>query len=140
MKKITFLLTLFCLVSVINYACSTIITNKTTQMHSEKKIDRAQLVDLMDQYLAALVKHDPSLVPLASDVRLVENTKITPIDKGLWETSTGSGTTEYKIYVADPVMGQVGYMGLLEDQGKPVQIGVRLKLRNGEITEIDHMV
>ena len=55
-------------------------------------------------------------------------------------TSTGSGTTKYKIYVADPVLGQVGYMGLLEDQGKPIQLGVRLKLKNGEITKIDHIV
>jgi hypothetical protein len=94
----------------------------------------------MDQYLAALVKHDPSLVQLASDVKLVENTRVTPIGKGLWKTSTSSGTTEYKIYVADPVIKQVGYMGVIEKEGKPVQLGVRLKLKDGEITEIDHLV
>jgi hypothetical protein len=140
MKKITFLLTLFCLAIVLNYACSIMSTNNATQMSSARQVERAQLVELMNQYLEALVKHDPSLVPLSSNVKLVENTKVTPIGKGLWETSTGIGTTEYRIYVADPVLGQVGYMGLLEDKGKPIQLGVRLKLENGEITEIDHMV
>lgn len=67
-----------------------------------KKCDRACLVALMDQYLAAVVKHNPAGVPIASEVKLVENLKQTPIGKGLWETATG-GPTEFKIYVADPV-------------------------------------
>ena len=101
---------------------------------------REVLIKVMDQYLDALVKHDPSLVPLAKDVKLVENTEATPIGKGLWENTTGPCMTDYKIYVADPVLNQIGYMGLLEEKGKPIQLGVRLKLANGEITEIDHMI
>ena len=42
---------------------------------------RKCLVDLVDQYLAALPKHNPSLVPLAKKVTLVENTKKIPIGK-----------------------------------------------------------
>ena len=101
---------------------------------------REDMIELMDQYLAALVNHDPAGVPLAEDVKLVENTEVLPIGKGLWENATGPGTTDYKIYVADPVLGQIGYMGLLQEKNKPVQLGVRLKLENGEITEIDHMI
>ena len=104
------------------------------------KYSREDLIKVMDQYLAALVKHDPAGVPLARDVKLVENTEVMPIGKGLWENTTGPGMTDYKIYVADPVLGQIGYMGLLQEKDKPVQLGVRLKLENGEITEIDHMV
>ena len=73
-------------------------------------MNRSALVSLMGQYLDALSKHDPSLVPLASDVKLVENTKVTPIGEGLWETATG-GPTQFKIFVADPVEGQVAFMG-----------------------------
>jgi hypothetical protein len=40
---------------------------------AEKKCDRKCLINLMDQYLAALVKHDPSGVPLAANVQFVEN-------------------------------------------------------------------
>jgi hypothetical protein len=104
-----------------------------------KKCDRACLVALMDQYLAAVVKHNPAGVPIARDVKLVENLKAIPIGKGLWETATG-GPTEFKIYVADPVAGQVGFMGVIQDNSKPVLLGARLKLVNGEIAEIDHMV
>jgi hypothetical protein len=103
------------------------------------KCDRACLVALMDQYLTAVVQHNPAGVPLASDVKLVENLKQTPVGKGLWTTATG-GPTEFKIYVADPVAGQIGFMGVLQDNNKPVLLGARLKLANGKITEIDHMV
>lgn len=100
---------------------------------------RQQLVDIMEQYLKALAKHDPSLVPLAANVKLVENTEATPIGKGLWETATG-GPTEFKIFTADPVAGQVGFLGVIEENEKPTIVGIRLKLTDGRITEIDHLV
>jgi hypothetical protein len=133
MKKTSILLLfVFLIVCTLNLACST--------KQPTKQIDRAYLVNLMDQYIAALLNHDPSGIPLASNVKLVENTEVTPIGKGLWENVTGGGMTDYKIYVADPVAGQVGFMGLLEEKGKPIQLGVRLRLEKGEITEIDHMI
>jgi hypothetical protein len=104
-----------------------------------EKCDRACMVALMEKYLAAVVKHDPAGVPIAKEVKLVENLKAIPVGKGLWETATG-GPTEFKIYVADPVAGQIGFMGVMEDNKKPVLLGARLKLVNGKITEIDHMV
>lgn len=119
--------------------CNLLFITACSYARSAEKVDRAELVNLMDQYLAAVVKHDPSEIPLADNVKLVENTRITPIGKGLWETATG-GTTDYKIYVADPVRGQIGFIGVIEDKGKPIQLGVRLKLENNEITEIDHMI
>ncbi len=106
---------------------------------AEGKCDRACMVALMDQYLAALVKHNPAGAPMAADVKLVENLKQIQVGKGFWETATG-GPTEFKIYVADPVAGQIGFMGVMQDKNKPVMLGARLKLVNGRITEIDHMV
>jgi hypothetical protein len=104
-----------------------------------EKMDRPALVALMEKYLAALAKHDPAAVPLASDVKLVENTEVTPIGKGLWETATG-GPTEFKIYVADPVTGQIGFIGVMEENHKPTIASIRLKVVEGTITEIDHLV
>jgi hypothetical protein len=104
-----------------------------------EKLDRPGLVALMEQYFAALAKHDPSGVPLASDVKLVENTEVTPIGKGLWVTATG-GPTEFKIYAADPVAGQIGFIGVIHVNNKPTILGARLKVVNGKITEIDHLV
>jgi hypothetical protein len=104
-----------------------------------KKMDRPALVSLMDRYLEALAKHDPASVPLAGGVKLVENTEVTPIGKGLWETATG-GPTDFKIFVADPVAGQIGFIGVIEKDNKPTILGARLKVVDGKITEIDHLV
>jgi hypothetical protein len=102
-------------------------------------LDRSGLVALMRKYLAALATHDPGSVPLAPDVKLVENTQVTPIGKGLWETATG-GPTSFTVFVADPVAGQVGFIGVIEEKGKPAILGARLKVVGGRITEIDHLV
>ena len=104
-----------------------------------QQCDRACLVGLMDQYLAAVVKHDPTGVPIASDVKLVENLKQIPVGKGLWQTATG-GPTDFKVYAADPDQGQIGFIGVIEENKKPTIASVRLKVENGKITEIDHLV
>jgi len=110
-----------------------------TSCSADKKLDRPALVSLMEQYLEALANKDSSVVPLANDVKLVENTEVIPIGKGLWETATG-GPTQFKIFVADPVAGQVGFMGVIEENNKPAILGARLKVVDGKITEIDHLV
>jgi hypothetical protein len=106
---------------------------------SARAWDRPALVDLMRQYLDALARHAPSDLPVTKGVKLVENTEIIPFNKGLWETATG-GPTEFQIYVADPVAGQVGFIGVIEEKGKPTILGARLKVEGGRITEIDHLV
>jgi hypothetical protein len=83
--------------------------------------------------------HDTAGIPLSSDVKLVENTEPTAIGKGLWETATG-GPTQFKIFAADPLSGQVGFIGVIEENHKPTIASVRLQVEHGRITEIDHLV
>ena len=102
-------------------------------------LDRAALLKLADTYLAALVAHDPGKVPLAGDVKVVENvTRIKP-GEGLWKTAT-SAPTEFKIVVPDPVLQEVGGLVVMQTDGKPAQVGFRLKVVNGKIVEAEHMV
>lgn len=101
--------------------------------------DRSCLVALMQQYLAALVAHDPSGLPLADSVQSVENTERIAVGEGLWQTAT-SGPTDFQIYAADPVAGQVGFIGVIEENNNPTILALRLKLVEGEITEVDHLV
>jgi hypothetical protein len=105
----------------------------------QKDLKRQDLVLLMEQYLQALPEHDPSGLPLAEDLMLVENTKVTQIGEGLWKTATG-GPTEFRIYVADPDAGQVGFIGVIEENNNPTILAARLKISGGRITEIDHLV
>jgi hypothetical protein len=103
------------------------------------ELDRAALLKLADTYLAALVAHDPGQVPLAGDVKVVENvTRIKP-GEGLWKTAT-SAPTEFKIVVPDPVLQEVGGLVVMQNDGKPAQVGFRLKVVNGKIVEAEHMI
>jgi hypothetical protein len=106
---------------------------------SAAQCDRVCLDKLVDTYIAAMVTHDPSHVQFAKDVKFVENTIPMKPGEGLWKTAS-EGPTTFKIYVPDPVAQQVGFLCLMKESDKPVQLGLRLKLRNGKITEAEHLV
>jgi hypothetical protein len=59
---------------------------------AQAQCDRQCLEKMMKNYLAAMVKHDPTALPFASKVRFTENTEKTIevllIGKGLWETAS----------------------------------------------------
>ncbi len=99
----------------------------------------ACLDGMVDSYLAALVAHDPSKVPIAPDAKFVENTVRMKPGEGLWQTATEVPTT-FKIYVPDPVAEQVGFLGVMQENGKPIELGLRLKIHNGQITEMEHLI
>ncbi|MEO6042004.1 MAG: hypothetical protein ABIP41_08890 [Croceibacterium sp.] len=101
--------------------------------------DRACLRQAADAYVAALVAHDPSKAPLAAGVVTVENAKRLAAGQGLWQSLSG-GPSEFHIYVPDPVSHQIGYMAVMQESGKPVQVGIRLKLDGRRIIEAEHMV
>jgi hypothetical protein len=101
--------------------------------------DRACLHKLVDSYLAAVVAHDTARVPLAANVRFVENTVPMKPGEGLWKTASEAPTT-FKIYVPDPIAGQVGFLGMMKENDKPVQLGLRLKVRDGRIIEAEHLL
>jgi hypothetical protein len=101
--------------------------------------NRACLKDLANAYLAALVAHDPSKVPLAANVKFVENVKRMQPGEGLWKTASEVPTT-FALYVPDPVSGQVGFLGMMKADGKPIELALRLKVRHGEIVEAEHLI
>ncbi len=94
---------------------------------------------LVDDYLAALVAHDPSRIAFAPDARFVENIKATKIGDGLWKTAS-AGPTTFKLYVPDPVSGQVGFMGLMQEGGKPILLGLRLQVFAGHVIQAEHVI
>ena len=106
---------------------------------ADATLDRGALLKLADTYLAALVAHDPGKVPLASNVKVVENVTRIKAGEGLWKTATG-GPTEFKIVAADPVLQEVGGLVVMQSEGQPTQFGFRLKLVNGKIVEAEHLV
>ena len=110
---------------------------------SAAKCDRACLDKTVDTYIAAMVAHDPSKVAFATDLKFVENTVPMKPGEGLWKTAL-RGPTTFKIYVPDQVAQQVGFLCVMtehdKDGDKPIQFGLRLKLKNGKVTEAEHLI
>ena len=102
--------------------------------------DRECLIDIADQYLAALVAHDPDAAPLADEVRFTENTELFEVGEGLWQSATAV-PEDFAIYVPDPVSRMLGFIGMMEADGDTIQLGLRLRINDdAEITEAEHMI
>jgi len=120
-------------------AAMAVVSSGTTFAATPSSCDAACLKNLVDSYFSALVAHDPSKVPIAPGARFVENITPMPVGSGLWKTATEAPTT-FKLYVPDPVAQQVGFIGTMQEGGHLVEIGLRLKVDNGRITEMEHVI
>jgi hypothetical protein len=100
-----------------------------------KPCDRTCLVGVVDGYMNAIFKHDPELVPpLSIDVRMTENTGQMDVGEGvIWRSKVEP--TGFKLYVADPIEGQVAIQTRLKIQGRDALVAVRLKVDRGKISE-----
>ncbi|MGD9158648.1 MAG: hypothetical protein PVG39_09595 [Desulfobacteraceae bacterium] len=87
------------------------ITTEKKQQPQQTTVecDQACLESFADRYIDSMVKHDPSSIPLAEDVKFTENGVQLKVGDALW--ATASANTDYRIYVTDPETGQVGYSG-----------------------------
>ncbi len=97
--------------------------------------NRACLEGVMDQFLAAVVAHDPKRAPLSKDVKYTENNQVIDVGDGFWKTAQGVG--RYKHYFADPEFGQVAFMGTMMEAGAPLLYSLRLRIELGRITEAE---
>jgi len=125
------------LLSAVVLVCG--MAQAATKAPAPKTCDRDCLERLADNYIAALVAHDPHKVPLAADIKTVENAKRISPGEGLWRTAT-AGPTDFKILVPDTTSQEVGGMVMMQSEGKPAQVGFRLKLVDGKIVEAEHMI
>ncbi len=101
--------------------------------------DRDCLIRMADNYLRALVAHDPQQVPLASDLRFVENIERKQVGQGLWQTASGLPDS-FRIYVPDPVSRQIGFLGLMYEQGQPILLALRLQVEGDRILAAEHVI
>jgi hypothetical protein len=100
--------------------------------------DRACLRGFITQYLAALVAHDPSRLPVAKNVRFTEDSVEKHLGEGLWQTATA--IRPFRQDVLDVREAVAGTHAILEEHGAPVMLVLRLKIVSGKITEVETMV
>lgn len=97
--------------------------------------DRACLRNTLDQYLNAVVKHDPAAAPMFIAFRQTENAVVVPPGNGVWKSVTGLGKVQRR-YV-DPVTGQAAYFGIVEEGADLAIVTARIRVENRKITEAE---
>ena len=100
--------------------------------------ERACLEGMVDDYLTALVAHNPFGLPLGRTVRYTENAQVVDLGDGLWNVTTGIG--KYKLIASDPQSQQVAFLGTVLANNRATTLALRLKLENRKITEIESLV
>jgi hypothetical protein len=100
--------------------------------------DRACMKDITQNYLQAVIKHDPNAAPLAAKFRYTENAADVVPGEGLWKTATAVGKFQ-RIYV-DTTQGQTGFFGLIDEHDVPAIVALRLKIVERQVTEAEAII
>ncbi|MBP1610814.1 MAG: hypothetical protein H6Q04_3049, partial [Acidobacteria bacterium] len=98
---------------------------------------RESLKAITDKFFTALEAHNPSGLLLASGVKYTENGIVVAIGKGSWETA---GKTTFKRGMIDTQKCGTHTQAIIEENGKPMLYGVRLKVEEERISEIEAIV
>jgi hypothetical protein len=105
---------------------------------SSSSFNRESLKKIADRYLEAVIAHDPARAGLAGSIKFTENGQRLEIGDGLWNTASAIGA--YKLYIADPQSGQIGFIGTIRENNVPAIIALRIKAENNLISEIESIV
>ena len=98
---------------------------------------REGLKAITDKFFTALEAHNPSSLPLASGVRYTENGIVVAVGKGSWETA---GKLTFKRGMMDTQKCGTHTQAIIDENGKPMLYGVRLKVDRDKISEIEAIV
>jgi hypothetical protein len=97
--------------------------------------DRACLKGMLETYLDALTKRDPTKLPTAQFAKFTENGAVMFPGEGLWKTATG--VTPYRLYVLDPEGGQAAVSAVVNEDAGPVIFLLRIKVEGGKLSEME---
>ena len=100
--------------------------------------DRECLRGFITDYLNAMVVHTPQSLPLAPGARFTEDTKTVTLGEALWKGV--SKLRPYRQDFLDVREGMAAAHVIVEENGNPVMLAMRLKVAGKKITEIETMV
>jgi hypothetical protein len=93
---------------------------------------------MLDQYLNAVIKHDPAAAPLVVGFRQTENAVNVRPGNGVWKTVTGLGKAQRRYF--DPVSGQAAYYGTVEEGSSTAVVTIRVRVENRRLTEAEWFI
>lgn len=105
---------------------------------SPETCDHACLMAMLDDYLKALVAHDPTKTHFASTLKYTDNGVLAKLGDGLWKTAS-SIRDDTRLLFADPVTGNAALMLVVLEGTTPVLYQARVKVASHEITELETM-
>src|ERR1700722_9003395 len=88
--------------------------------------DQACLKATLDQYLNAVVQHNPAAAPLSVGFRQTENAMVRRPGMGLWQSAKALGKLQRRYFDAES--GQAGYFGTLDEASGAAIVTLRLKV------------
>ena len=100
--------------------------------------DRACLKTMLDQYVNAVLQHNPAAAPLTVGFRQTENGIVLRPGTGVWLTAKAMGKLQRRYFDAES--GQAGYFGTLEEENGTAVVTVRLKIDDRKISEAEWMI
>lgn len=106
--------------------------------------NRACLEGFVERYFDALIDNNPAALPISPNVKFTEDGQRLVIGDGLWNTMKAKG--DYRLFVTDVPAQQVAVLAtIFEDHREPTQstpamIALRLRVKDGMISEIEQMV
>src|SRR5262245_55443249 len=96
--------------------------------------DRSCLKTVLDQYLNAVIQHNPAAVPLTPGYRQTENAVVRRPGQGIWQTAKSLGKVQRRYF--DPVTQNAAYFGTLEEtSGNAAVVTLRLKISDRKVAE-----
>ena len=107
----------------------------TASASAQEACDRACLRTMLDQYLNAVIKHDPAAAPLVVGFRQTENAINVRPGNGAWKSVTALGAVQRRYL--DPVSGQAAYYGTMEESGGTAIVTVRVRVEGRRLTEAE---
>jgi hypothetical protein len=108
------------------------------QSNQPRSCDRQCMISVGEGYLKALAAHDPKRDPISPNARYTENGQELKMPDGLWRTVSAVGS--YRLSVVDPETGTLGLFSTMQENGAPLILSSRLKIRDRMVTEIETTV
>jgi hypothetical protein len=117
-------------------ACAALVViSSSANSAGQSACDRKCLGSLLDQYLAAVVAHDPGKAPLVVGFRQTENALNVAPGNGMWKSMTALGKVQRKYF--DSVTSQAGYYGTVMEGNDTAIVTIRLRVEDRKLTEAE---
>jgi hypothetical protein len=109
----------------------------SAQGFAQASCTRADLQSAVDAYLAAQRSGNPASLPLAGSAKYVQNTVETPLEKGIVKSAL---KIDFSRSLLDTTICETFTEVIVTDTSHPYVLGVRAKLVNRKISELETLV